>query len=161
MEYRFSRAIRATRRWESGPRLSYLANSHTVGPLGHPRWTRRHGRVHGRSLLTGVIGVPLYTDLRVGALRVLRQTDFDDRESFWKGIVGYSPGIEFGWALWVIVSTSCRSTLKWPLTLWSVTNPLTRCVQKLFLADLAPAYIHGEIRGRRKYQLRGYLPLGV
>ena len=43
------------------------------------------------TLLTGVIGVPFYAGLGAGALqlaRVLRQTDFDDRTSCWKGFVG-------------------------------------------------------------------------
>ena len=43
------------------------------------------------TLLTGVVGVPFYAGLGVGALqlaRVLRRTDFDDRASCWKGFVG-------------------------------------------------------------------------
>jgi len=41
--------------------------------------------------LTGVVGVPFYAGLGVGAIqlaRVLRQTDFEDRASCWKGFVG-------------------------------------------------------------------------
>jgi 4-hydroxybenzoate polyprenyltransferase len=43
------------------------------------------------TLLAGVVGVPFYAGLGVGAVqlaRVLRQTDFDDRVSCWKGFVG-------------------------------------------------------------------------
>ena len=43
------------------------------------------------TLLTGVVGIPFYAGLGVGALqlaRVLRQTDFNDRTSCWKGFVG-------------------------------------------------------------------------
>jgi len=43
------------------------------------------------TLLTGVVGVPFYAGLGVGALqlaRVLRRTDFDDRTSCWEGFVG-------------------------------------------------------------------------
>ena len=43
------------------------------------------------TLLTGVVGVPFYAGLGVGALqpaRVLTRTDFDDRASCWKGFVG-------------------------------------------------------------------------
>ena len=43
------------------------------------------------TLLTGVVGVPFYAGLGVGALqlaRVLGRTDFDDRASCWKGFVG-------------------------------------------------------------------------
>ena len=43
------------------------------------------------TLLIGVVGVPFYAGLGMGALqlaRVLRQTNFDDRASCWKGFVG-------------------------------------------------------------------------
>jgi len=43
------------------------------------------------TLLTGVVGIPFYAGLGVGALqlaRVLMQTDFNDRTSCWKGFVG-------------------------------------------------------------------------
>ena len=43
------------------------------------------------TLLVGVAGVPFYAGLGVGAVqlaRVLRQTNFDDRASCWKGFVG-------------------------------------------------------------------------
>ena len=43
------------------------------------------------TLLVGVVGVPFYAGLGVGAVqlaRVLKQTDFEDRVSCWKGFVG-------------------------------------------------------------------------
>ena len=59
------------------------------------------------TLLTGVVGVPFYTGLGVGALqlaRVLRQTDFNDRASCWKGFVGC------GWSgfwIWIGAVGNC------------------------------------------------------
>ena len=43
------------------------------------------------TLFTGVVGVPFYTGLGVGALqlaRVLMRTDFEDETSCWEGFVG-------------------------------------------------------------------------